>query len=94
MIGYLTTGAEGSPKEYIEVIGDNATARLENFRRLEYWAGSGRKSHRSMGANKGQKEQLSAFVGAVANGDPMPIDLGTLFAVTKATIDIAHPGSS
>ncbi|MCH8237992.1 MAG: bi-domain-containing oxidoreductase [Proteobacteria bacterium] len=94
VIGYLTTGAEGSPKEYIEVIGDNATARLENFRRLEYWAGSGRKSHRSMGANKGQKEQLSAFVGAVANGGPMPIDLETLFAVTKATIEIAHPDSS
>jgi hypothetical protein len=61
-------------------------ARLHNFQRTELWRGGRRQVHRSRtGIDKGQKQELDAFVRAVAEARAMPIPLASLVATTQAT---------
>jgi hypothetical protein len=61
-------------------------ARLLNFQRAELWRGGRRRPSRSrLGVDKGQKQEVEAFVRAVAEAGPMPIPLASLLATTRAT---------
>ena len=83
-IAYVATGDPSAGKERIEVLGDGATAVLEDFRRLE--ARRAGKVHRSrtLAQDKGHRGGLAAFARAIASGEPA-IPLATLFAVSRAT---------
>jgi predicted dehydrogenase len=85
-IAYQTRGDPRYPKELLHVTGDRQVARLLNFQRAELWRGGRRHRSRSLaGIDKGQKQQLDAFVRAVAEARPMPISLASLLATTRAT---------
>lgn len=85
-IGYQTRGDPRAPKELLQVSGDGKLARLLNFQRTELWSGGRRHGRRSRsGIDKGQRQELDAFVRAVAEGGPMPIPLASLLATTRAT---------
>ena len=74
------------PKELFQVTGEGQVARLHNFQRTELWRGGRRQVRRSRtGIDKGQKQELDAFVRAVAEARPMPIPLASLVATTRAT---------
>jgi hypothetical protein len=61
-------------------------ARLLNFQQTELWRGGKRQSQRTRtGIDKGQAQELDAFVRAVAEAGPMPIPLASLLATTRAT---------
>jgi predicted dehydrogenase len=84
-IAYMTTGDAKYPKEVLEVFGDGKVARLHNFQRTEVWhRGKCRKASK-MAIDKGQKQELAAFVKSVKTATPMPISLESLFATTAAT---------
>jgi predicted dehydrogenase/threonine dehydrogenase-like Zn-dependent dehydrogenase len=85
-IAYLTTGDPKFPKEVMEVFGGGKVARLQNFKRTELWQGGRCRKKRMVGIDKGQKEELAAFVEAVKSGGPMPISPESLFATTAATL--------
>jgi predicted dehydrogenase/threonine dehydrogenase-like Zn-dependent dehydrogenase len=85
-IAYQTRGDARAPKELLQVVGDGQVARLLNFQQTELWRGGKRQSQRTRtGINKGQKQELDAFVRAVAEAGPMPIPLASLLATTRAT---------
>lgn len=85
-IGYLTRGDARYPKELFAVYGDQQVAKLHNFRRAEYWRGGKRQTLRAKGGfDKGQRNEMEAFVRAVATGEPMPISFDSLIATTRAT---------
>jgi predicted dehydrogenase/threonine dehydrogenase-like Zn-dependent dehydrogenase len=85
-IAYQTGGDPRAPKEFFQVTGDGQVARLHNFQRTELWRGGRRQVRRSRtGIDKGQKQELDAFVRAVAEARPMPIPLTSLVATTRAT---------
>jgi predicted dehydrogenase/threonine dehydrogenase-like Zn-dependent dehydrogenase len=85
-IAYQTAGDPRAPKELLQVTGDGQVARLHNFQRTELWRGGRRRVRRSRtGIDKGQKQELDAFVRAVAEARPMPIPLASLVATTRAT---------
>ena len=85
-IAYQTRGDPGAPKELFQVSGDEQLARLHNFQRTELWRRGRRSVRRSRtGIDKGQKQELDAFVRAVAGGWAMPIPLVSLTATTLAT---------
>jgi predicted dehydrogenase/threonine dehydrogenase-like Zn-dependent dehydrogenase len=85
-ISYLTRGDGRYPKEVVQVFGQGQVARLHNFQRTEHWRGGRRQARRSRsGIDKGQRQEMDAFVRAVAEGRPMPIGLGSLVATTRAT---------
>jgi predicted dehydrogenase/threonine dehydrogenase-like Zn-dependent dehydrogenase len=85
VINYLATGDPAVPKEYVEVFGGGRTAQLDNFRSLAMFRDNRRRRHRLFNQAKGHAEEMAAFVAAVRNGGPMPIDLDAIVAVTEAT---------
>jgi predicted dehydrogenase/threonine dehydrogenase-like Zn-dependent dehydrogenase len=85
-VAYQTTGDPRAPKELFSVTGGGQVARLHNFQRTELWRGGRRQVRRSRtGIDKGQKQELDAFVRAVAEARPMPVSLESLVATTRAT---------
>jgi len=85
-ISYLTRGDGRYPKEVVQVFGQGQVAKLHNFQRSEHWRGGKRQAKRSRsGIDKGQRQEMDAFVRAVAEGLPMPIELGSLVATTRTT---------
>ena len=85
-IAYQTGGDSRAPKELFQVTGERQLARLHNFQRTELWRGGRRRVRRSRtGIDKGQKQELDAFVRAVADARAMPIPLESLVATTLAT---------
>jgi predicted dehydrogenase len=86
-ISYHTGGDGRYPKEVLQVFGGGRVARLHNFQRTELWHGGRRHAERAWrGIEKGQRQELDAFVTAVAAGSPMPIGLTSLLATTAATL--------
>ena len=85
-IAYQTRGDPRYPKELLQVTGDGQVARMLNFQRTELWRGGRRHARRARaGIDKGQKQEVDAFVRAVAEARPMPIPLASLLATTRAT---------
>ncbi len=87
-ITYVTTGSARFPKETLDVSGAGTNARLDNFRKLSVWGRGRATTKRALAADKGQRQQVAAFVEAVAQGRDMPIGLESLVATTRATLAI------
>ncbi|MGQ9882327.1 MAG: bi-domain-containing oxidoreductase [Armatimonadota bacterium] len=87
---YLTTGDPTVPKEYLEVHGAGRSAILRDFRELELIAGGKRTTQKTMGQDKGHKNELIAFVEAVKSGDEMPISLEWAIANTRITLEAVY----
>jgi predicted dehydrogenase/threonine dehydrogenase-like Zn-dependent dehydrogenase len=86
-VTYATGGQRRYPKETLDVTGGGANARLDNFTRATVWTPKGRETKRSLkGPDKGQKDELAAFLRAVQRGGPMPIPLASLAATTRSTL--------
>jgi predicted dehydrogenase/threonine dehydrogenase-like Zn-dependent dehydrogenase len=89
VISYLTGGNVRFPKETLDAAGGSRSARLDNFRKAEVWAGRGHDTIRARGGqDKGQRAEMARFVEACLTGAPMPIPLESLVATTKATIAV------
>lgn len=87
-IQYFANGAKGLPKEYIEVYANGVTAVLKDFKTLEIHSKGRPFRKKLMSQNKGQKEMVRAFVGAVRDGGATPIPLEDIYAVTLTTFRI------
>jgi predicted dehydrogenase len=89
VITYATDGNERYPKETLDAAAGGRSARLDNFRRATVWTGRNQEVTRSRGGqDKGQRAELTQFVGAALTGAAMPIPVESLVAVTKATIAV------
>jgi polar amino acid transport system substrate-binding protein len=83
---YLTQGGSKVPKEFLEVFGGGQTVQLHNFEHLRVFAGDGAAKIKGKGIDKGQREEMAAFVQAVKTGAEMPIAIDCLFETTLATL--------
>lgn len=86
VISYMTGGDPRYPKELIEVAGHGMTAKLDNFQTGEVWRRGKRKVFRAMAADKGQKDQMLAFVAALRGGTDMPVPFTSLVETTAVTL--------
>lgn len=84
---YLTTGDPSVPKEYLEVHGAGRSAIMRDFRELELIAGGKKSVHKTVGQDKGHKNELQAFVNAVKSGSEMPIPMEWAIANTRITLE-------
>ena len=86
-IVYASGGDRSLPKEYLEVFGGGWVAVLDDFRTLRlHAAGSASRSGgRLARQDKGHTAELTAFVDAVRNGRPSPIDPQSSAHVTRVT---------
>ena len=90
-ITYTTKGSPRHAKELFDATGLGRVARLDNFRQTVLWKGRRRRAHRSLaGADKGQRNEVEAFLAAARDGGPMPIPLASLVATTRATLAVAR----
>ena len=92
---YLTQGSSKVPKEFIEIFGVGKTAQLNNFESADIYEGSRHRTSGAGGMNKGQKEELDAFVQALKSGCEMSIPIASLLdttLVTLAAIDSMRAG--
>lgn len=88
-LSYLTSGHGRFPKETIDVSAAGRSARLDNFQKTTLWSGRRPVTKRARGGtDKGQRDELAAFVQAVRGGAPMPIGYESLIATTLATIAV------
>jgi predicted dehydrogenase len=86
-ISYVTDGHSRVPKESIDFSGSGRNARLDNFRKATLWGSRRPEVSRARGGqDKGQRDELAAFVAAVRRGELMPIGFESLMATTLATI--------
>lgn len=88
-ITYVTTGSPRFPKESFEVLADGKALRFDDFRRASLHGAHRWTAPRiPLTRDKGQRAQLDAFVVAVLSGKPMPIQVESLIATTRATLAV------
>ena len=87
---YLTQGSAKVPKEFIEVFGAGKTAQLNNFESADLFDGVKRRRVGGGSVNKGQREELEAFVQAVKAGRELPIPIQSLLDTTLVTVAAAE----
>lgn len=86
---YLTQGGSKTPKEYLEVFGGGSTAQMNNFESITYYQGDDVSKGR-LRSDKGQKQELLAFVDSVRSGASMPISITDLLDTTLTTLGVAE----
>lgn len=82
---YVATGDAAAGKERLEVLGEGACAYLEDFRFLDLHRNGKPRYVRKLAQDKGHKAELTAFIAAIRNGGPPPIEISSLAATTRAT---------
>lgn len=83
---YLANGNATLPKELIEVFGAGQVGIIHNFQSGSLHSGSKVKSLKSSG--KGHRQEVVAFLDAVKNGLPAPIDFKSICLTTLTTFKI------
>jgi predicted dehydrogenase/threonine dehydrogenase-like Zn-dependent dehydrogenase len=89
-IAYVTSGDPKYPKEALEAFGDGKVARMDNFKRTELWRGGKCRTARGGAPDKGQKQEIEAFVQAVRTTADMPVALDSLIATTACTLAVGR----
>jgi predicted dehydrogenase len=87
---YLTQGDSKVPKEFIEVYGGGRTGQLHNFESVVIFEGNKRHQAKERGVNKGQQEEMRAFVQALKSSSAMPISADCLIDTTLVTLAAAE----
>ena len=92
---YVIHGGDKLPKEHLEVSGGHQSFIMDNFETLtHYQQGKTAKIKKGYGNNKGQKQQMDAFVTALLKGANMPISLESLYDTTELTIAAVEAATS
>ena len=89
-VTYTTVGQVGQDRERIEVFGGHRAAHIDNFRRAHLHQRNRRRRIRHWRQNLGYREELDAFLSAVATGAPMPIPLDDLLATSLTTLRVVE----
>jgi predicted dehydrogenase len=86
-VHYFANGSKALPKEYVEVYGHGVTAVLDDYRELTVYGRGKPKKTRLLTQDKGQKDEVIAFVTA-AGGGPAPILLEQILGTSRATFAV------
>lgn len=86
-ITYAANGDKGLSKERLEVLVGGRTAVLDDYRHLTLSVG-GKRSVKKSSPDKGHKNEMTALVTAVSQGQPSPVPFAEAVHVTKITFAI------
>ncbi len=87
-IAYFANGGKSLPKEYVEAYRGGVTGILDDFKRLDIYAGKHSKK-KLLNQDKGQPNMVKAFLGGLKSGADAPIPFEEIEAVTRVAIEIA-----
>jgi predicted dehydrogenase/threonine dehydrogenase-like Zn-dependent dehydrogenase len=88
-IHYLANGGKTFPKERIEVFANDAVLQLDNFRKLVGFGWPGFKTDKLFKQDKGQVACARAFVEAITQGKPAPINFDEILEVARVSVEVA-----
>lgn len=72
---YASAGDTGLAKERVEMFGGGKAAVIDDFRRVELWQGGKKKQKSWMTQDKGQRQQMNAWINGLHKGRaPIPVD--------------------
>ncbi len=81
---YLANGDKGLAKERIEIFSRGSSAVLEDFKKLTLYREGKKQQFKGISQDKGQKQEIRAFLDGVVSGGPLPISLEELHATSAA----------
>ncbi|MHC5031940.1 MAG: bi-domain-containing oxidoreductase [Planctomycetota bacterium] len=87
-VSYLTNGDRGLPKEWLEIFSGGRVVQVDDFASATLFAHGRRTRLRLAGKGRGHAEELSAFLGAVRGGTPVPSSEEEAFHVTEACFGV------
>jgi len=87
-ISYFANGDKKLPKEYAEVYSNGVTAILDDFRTLSIYGSGKKKDKKLMSQDKGQKNEVQAFLRAVKEGQPSPIPFEQIYSTSLVTFKV------
>jgi predicted dehydrogenase/threonine dehydrogenase-like Zn-dependent dehydrogenase len=82
---YTASGDPTVPKERVEIFCDRSVATIDDFRRGTFVSGRKTAKLGKGTQDKGHAEEVAAFLAAVQQGKPSPIELESLIATTLAS---------
>lgn len=85
-ITYIACGDKMLSKERIEIFGGGQSFIIDDFRLGQHYAGGRCRTLKHPG--KGHQEEVKAFLDAIRNGQPSPIQLHSLAMTSAATFSI------
>jgi len=89
-IHYLANGGKVFPKERIEVFANDAVLQLDNFRKLSGFGWKGFNKDKQFKQDKGQVACTLAFVDAIKQGQPAPINFDEILEVARVSVAVAN----
>ena len=87
-INYVTSGPSSISKEYLEILGDNKGAIIDNFSKFQLYNENSKKTFRLFSNDKGHYQELERFVNAILNDSSPPIPLEDSLLTTLSTLKI------
>ena len=87
-ISYFANGDPGLPKERVEVYANRCTAVVEDFKSLFIHGGGRKKEKKLLSQDKGQKNEVKAFIEAIRKGSGNAIPLKEIFSTSLVTFKI------
>jgi predicted dehydrogenase len=87
-ISYFANGDKSLPKERVEAYAHGCTAVLEDFKHLTMHAGGKSKAKKLLSQDKGQKNEVRAFIDAIIEGTGSPIPLEEIYNTSLVTFKI------
>lgn len=88
-IHYLANGSNAVDKEYLEVFGDQKTARMWNFKTIECMDGR-KKSTSSFSGDKGHAVEMKALLDGFESGTGSPVGIDSLAATSRVTFAVVE----
>jgi predicted dehydrogenase len=84
VISYLSNGDRALPKELLEVFSNGVSAVVNDFRSLTIYRNRKKSRKMYISQNKGQKDEITAFLKGVKDGiEPIPVE--ELLSASRAT---------
>jgi predicted dehydrogenase len=87
-ICYFANGDTSLPKERVEVHAQGCTAVIEDFKSLSIHAGGKKKVKKLLSQDKGQKNEMKAFIEAIRRGSGETIPMNEIFNTSLVTFKI------
>jgi polar amino acid transport system substrate-binding protein len=87
---YCAEGAASLPKEYYEIHGSGRSAVLDDFRRLDLFAGSRKTTLRSRNQDKGHSRELEHFFEAIASGGQPSLTFESCARTNEVTFEVCE----
>jgi len=87
-IQYFASGSKSLAKEYLEIYSHGMTAILKDFRELEIYGTGKPFKKKLLSQDKGQKNEVKAFVDSILNGGPPVIPFEEIINTTEMTFGI------